>query len=408
MGRWLDKFIFALLVFLAPCLGALAQSHSSLQPDFYTPGGEQKRADFPKLLNVNRFPTLQPNIKLVAKAIQVDTPLEITRGTADVSLFKSVANSVVLIMTKEGFGSGSLLQDNTIITNHHVVGDEKIVTVIFRPTNLSGKPSPKEILDAQVIKIDRTKDLALLRLRGQLPYQTKAIEISPSSPPDVGSDVAAIGHPTGEGWTFTKGIVSQIRFNYEWFASKNSMPHKATVIQTQTPINPGNSGGPLLSYDGKLVGINSFRAKGSEGLNFAVASVDVLEFLTNPAPAISEPKRACDNAAVVYEGRNRKNDAFMRSVSMKCDGYADVIYVLPDNQSDPMIAIIDLQRTGAPEGIVYDKSRSGKWQASIWDPKLDDTFPLKGLHKDGKLMPIKYENRCPSGTHAIKNLECGR
>jgi S1-C subfamily serine protease len=46
-------------------------------------------------------------------------------------------------------------------------------------------------------------------------------------------------------------------------------PHRATVIQTQTPINPGNSGGPLLSADGKIVGVNSFKATEAEGLNFA-------------------------------------------------------------------------------------------------------------------------------------------
>ena len=38
--------------------------------------------------------------------------------------------------------------------------------------------------------------------------------------------------------------------------SETSM-HRANVIQTQTPINPGNSGGPLISDEGKVVGINS-------------------------------------------------------------------------------------------------------------------------------------------------------
>jgi S1-C subfamily serine protease len=32
----------------------------------------------------------------------------------------------------------------------------------------------------------------------------------------VGADVHAIGHPTGEAWTYTTGIVSQIRPDYEW------------------------------------------------------------------------------------------------------------------------------------------------------------------------------------------------
>ena len=53
----------------------------------------------------------------------------------------------------------------------------------------------------------------------------------------VGADVHAIGHPQGQTWTYTKGLISQVRPDYQWG------PHKADVIQTQTPINPGNSGG---------------------------------------------------------------------------------------------------------------------------------------------------------------------
>jgi S1-C subfamily serine protease len=70
--------------------------------------------------------------------------------------------------------------------------------------------------------------------------------------------------------------------------------HRATVIQTQTPINPGNSGGPLLSFDGKIVGINSFRATGSEGLNFAVVAKDIDHFLASQANGLEA--LACNEA----------------------------------------------------------------------------------------------------------------
>src|SRR6476646_8171208 len=49
-----------------------------------------------------------------------------TRGAQDISLFRNAAPSVVLIV----LGSGSLLKDNTILTNRHVVRDEREVTVI--------------------------------------------------------------------------------------------------------------------------------------------------------------------------------------------------------------------------------------------------------------------------------------
>jgi S1-C subfamily serine protease len=66
-----------------------------------------------------------------------------------------------------------------------------------------------------------------------------------------GDDVVVIGHPLGLLWSVTTGIVSAIRSSYKVTASQT----ESTVIQTQTPVNPGNSGGPLLTPEGRLVGI---------------------------------------------------------------------------------------------------------------------------------------------------------
>ena len=63
-----------------------------------------------------------------------------TRGAQDISLFRNVAPSVVLIWTKDGvLGSGSLLKDNTILTNRARRLRRGEVTVIFKPSDPSGK-----------------------------------------------------------------------------------------------------------------------------------------------------------------------------------------------------------------------------------------------------------------------------
>ena len=180
-----------------------------------------------------------------------------TRSTQDVSLFRQAAPSVVMIIAKDGFGSGSLLQNNVILTNFHVIDKNREVTIVFKPTDPSGKPAENEIVKADVVKIDVQRDLALVRPRSLPNHTVRPLQIS-SQDVEVGADVHAIGHPKGQEWTYTKGVVSSVRPDYEWsYGPGNS--HRATVIQTQTPINPGNSGGPLLSDDGKIVGVNSFR-----------------------------------------------------------------------------------------------------------------------------------------------------
>ena len=64
----------------------------------------------------------------------------------------------MLVRTKNGFGTGSLLKDNTILTNRHVVADAREIIVIFKPSDPSGKPNDDEVVRADVIKLDVRRD----------------------------------------------------------------------------------------------------------------------------------------------------------------------------------------------------------------------------------------------------------
>jgi S1-C subfamily serine protease len=327
-----------------------------------------------------------------------------TRGAQDISLFRNAAPSVVLIWTKDGsLGSGSLLKDNTILTNRHVVANERRVTVIFKPSDPSGEAKADEVVLADVIKLDVQRDLALLR-PVSIPSR-RTLDISAEDSIDVGTDVAAIGHPSGKTWTFTKGIVSAFRPAFEWSGGPNDSKHFATVIQTQTPISPGNSGGPLLTEDGKIVGVNSFATPGAESLNFAIAAKEIRAFLANPNNGI-RAETACAKAQIIFEGRNDENTAFIRTISLRCDDKVDVKVVVPDNKRDPILAFVYSKRQNNFDGVVFDPKRSGKWTTSFWDINFDGTFPLKGLHSDGKFMPTSYVQRCGEGKKPIKDFKC--
>ena len=332
-----------------------------------------------------------------------------TRGVHDVALFRNISPSVVLVVTNEGIGSGSVISGGLILTNWHVVENYKQVGVVFKPSSPGAQPSSADVITADVIRIDQVRDLALLRPTS-LPNGLKPIELSDGQDISVGADVHAIGHPTGEAWSYTKGIISQVRNGYNW-QTESKIAHHADVIQTQTPINPGNSGGPLLSDDGKLIGVNAFKEKG-EALNFAVAVTDVRRFLSatsnviasSSAPGNRTEATGCAGSKVVYEGRNKTGDAFIKIVSLKCDDFADLTFVLPDNNTKAMYALFDSKRRKKADAIIYDPSRTGNWKFSYWDSNFDNTFPLQGIHANGELKPVSFKKRC-SG-QALPNFKC--
>lgn len=164
----------------------------------------------------------------------------------------SVMQSVLLIRAGAATGSGVLIsEDGWAITAAHVVSglDEIIVRA------QSGLQ-----LAASVVRVDRQQDVALIRLQGR---GHPCLGVATEDVPGVGSDLFAVGAPTGEELAFsvTKGVVSGFR---EWEGKH--------YIQTDAALNPGNSGGPLVSSDGRIVGIVSWKiaAPGLEGLAFGV------------------------------------------------------------------------------------------------------------------------------------------
>jgi serine protease Do len=157
-----------------------------------------------------------------------------------------------------GFGSGFLISaKGVVVTNNHVVEGADQAVVVLR----DGRK-----FTSTKIKTDPKSDLAIIQLdtKQALPW----LEFGNSDDMEIGDRVLAIGAPFGLAGTVTHGIISSkgraLRMNmYEDF------------LQTDAAINPGNSGGPLVSLDGKVIGINSAiksRTGGFQGIGMAISS----------------------------------------------------------------------------------------------------------------------------------------
>jgi len=318
------------------------------------------------------------------------------RGPQDIAIYQNAAPSVVMVVSDDGpksptyrLGSGSYLGSNQILTNAHVVGSNSVAQILFKPQQEGVKVNPTDVVIANVVRLDKARDLALLAVNFVPPY-VRPLALGDRSELQVGADVYAIGHPKSEAWTFTRGLISQIRDDYEW--KDESGNHLADVIQTQTPINVGNSGGPLIGISGKLLGVNSFKTAQSEGLNFAVSVKDVGEFLksTKGDRKLADDSSSC-KAVQLYDGRNKANDGRLVQIDTNCDGRADVAVITPDDTSKPIQAFIDTNYDGKIDVTIDDFNRDNLWDVSFHDTHFNGHVDLVGFHPNGDVAPSWYE-----------------
>lgn len=311
-----------------------------------------------------------------------------TRGSAETRVYQQASPSVVLIVTDEMLGSGAVISaDGQIITNLHVVGDADEVGVIFKP-RVEGSPVGEgDVVAAKVLRRDEVADLALIQV-AKLPEGVKPLEIGNSTTLEVGADVHAIGHPTGQSWTYTRGIVSQIRRAYAW-TTESKLNHEATVVQTQTPINPGNSGGPLLDDQLRIVGINSFVGEG-EGLNFAVSAEDVKSFLARSQDRFAAKQAAaCTEDKVLEERPLTRTKGVEQLLDTDCDGEGDTILATPRSKREPVTATFDDDGDGLFDTVFLDHDRDGEVDEALYDTDGNGKPDLFGEFRKGEDEPYR-------------------
>ncbi len=212
---------------------------------------------------------------LLGLALVGSLPASMSRG------FNQLLDAVVRIDVREvafedgakrfsaSIGSGVILSaDGLILTNAHVASP--------RAVELSVTLSSLERVGARLVGWDHWTDLALLQLdvaevkrRG---LKFAHAEFGDSDKLFVGETVYAVGTPFGLTRTATRGIISN---NNRYFEDSNGVNGYETGafntwLQTDAAINPGNSGGPLVTEDGRVIGISSRGYLGANNLGFAI------------------------------------------------------------------------------------------------------------------------------------------
>ena len=223
----------------------------------------------------------KPEIKININKVKKNPGIKTIAGTS--------LPSVVTVKAGSSQGTGFFInEEGILLTNRHVVSGNANKDIFIETVS-------NERLKGKVIFISRENDFALVKVSAS--EQPKPLPICYAEYPVTGENVIALGSPRGLSNTVTRGIVSAVRRTGSDF--KSVATDGATLIQTDASINPGNSGGPLVNENGEVIGINTFAKTSSEGLNFAVSIIDILQQLDVSRPGditnFSDDLNSCGN-----------------------------------------------------------------------------------------------------------------
>lgn len=185
---------------------------------------------------------------------------------------RRIGASVIMVSTPRGQGSGVILnREGFAITNAHVIQGETALraTVWFRQDD--GTLQRTVLQDVEIIAVNNHLDLALLRLSHPADGEFLYAPLEREESIEVGQTVFAIGNPLGLEQTMSQGVISTTQRSFDGLS----------YIQTDAAINPGNSGGPLFNTHGEVVGITNMGIIALQGLNFAIPTRYVKDFIRN-------------------------------------------------------------------------------------------------------------------------------
>ena len=218
-----------------------------------------------------------------------------------------LASRVVLIHSSKSRGTGFFLRDPSassrwyVVTNAHVVERDQFVEVSWF--------ADLEIVRAMVLGIDERADVALLDV-GPDDFDWSGTSwdsgvsfigrwgkgLSVSTDVDRGVEVMAVGYPRGGGGlSVTEGVISASK------VLRGACSDGIHLIKTDAALNPGNSGGPLVTQDGRIVGMNTCGATDLENVGYALSMGEILArferlkggfsvFVPTPTPSFPEAR----------------------------------------------------------------------------------------------------------------------
>lgn len=203
---------------------------------------------------------------------------------------------------KESIGTGFCIEGRNVVTNAHVVADQKYV-------QLKKLGSPIKYT-SKVVSVDHECDLALLTVEDEEFWEEMPPLSFGKEIPFLQDEVTVIGYPIGgDNISVTQGVVSRVEPQQYVHGSTQLL-----AIQIDAAINPGNSGGPALKGD-KVIGVAFQNLTGASNIGFIIPTPIVQHFLKDSADNQNKPKGFCMLGVMAQTTENSCLQKHMRMIS---------------------------------------------------------------------------------------------
>lgn len=222
-----------------------------------------------------------------------------------INIVQKIKNSIALIIVLDqnnkmiSTGSGFVfVKKNILITCNHVVKNANSIMIKF--------PDKEDLIVSKVLIQDNEHDIALLKIEldDRIPLEKEEVSNIKEGMPIIFS-----GYPLSiSALTTHRGMLSAV--------SEDSTG--ATTYLIDGTVNPGNSGCPLLSEDGKVIGVvNATRREHADLLQkvsslntgtFSIHGIDMIEIYQALIRNLQLGIGYAIPAAYVPEYKEMKND----------------------------------------------------------------------------------------------------
>jgi S1-C subfamily serine protease len=240
---------------------------------------------------------------------------------------KVLPSTMTLIVEKrdgtKGVGTAFMaIKEGMAVTAWHVVNNARRVTAKFA--------SGEEFETSGLVDRDTKRDVALIRVKV---FGRPLLTVTPNDPA-VGSKAFVIGAPKGLDFSFSDGLISQVR-TFDGYKQ----------YQFTCDVSRGNSGGPVLNGSGEVIGVVSWQVRDAQNVNFAVPGSYALAL---DATLPTQPWEAVKETAEPVSAWSGSAES---AASVSAD---DFDRLLADSLTS--IREVDVVRTIIYEGVVMKRS----------------------------------------------------